>query len=72
MRKLQLWSLFREITSSIDGWDEETFQKSKDEMTFVKFLPKSGDWHKEEKYVIKIKITKEELNEEEDCFRKSS
>ena len=64
--------MFKEILSLIDGWDQDTFEKSKDEMTFVKYLPKNDKWDIKEKYIIKIKITKEDLNEKEDCFRKSS
>lgn len=73
MRKMQLWSMFKEITSHICDWDEEMFQKSKNSMTFVKYLPMAGQWGKKsDKYLIKIKIDKEEVNEEEDSIGKST
>lgn len=61
MRKLQLWSIFKEITQQIDGWDQETFEKSKDEMTFVKYLPSDSDWNIPQKYIIRINIEKEPI-----------
>jgi hypothetical protein len=76
MRKIQMWSTLKEILSVIDGWDKETFEreKEKDEMTFHKFLPGPADqWNVLDKYVIKIKIYKENFNEqEEDSARKST
>lgn len=75
MKKIQLWSIVKEIGSVIDGWDKETFEKEidKPEMTFAKYLPSSGDWHKMDRYIISIRITKKELDEEETkCARKST
>lgn len=67
MRKTQLWSILREIPYAIAKWDNETFMQeiAKPEMSFAKYLPSEGDWYKTEKYIIKIKIEKESIDEKE-------
>lgn len=74
MRKLQLWSMIKEIASVIDSWDQETLEDEleKNEMTFAKYLPESGKWHKLERYIVRIKITKERIDEKENDTTKST
>lgn len=74
MRKLQLWSMIKEIASVIDSWDQDRFEKEieKPELTFAKYLPETANWHNMERYVVRIKITKERINEKENDTTKST
>lgn len=74
MRKLQLWSTIKEIASVIDSWDKETFEKEmeKSEMTFLKYLPEPSNWSGMQKYVVKITLTKERVDEKEDDTTKGT
>lgn len=65
MNKRQLWAVLKEITSVIDGWDDEMYEGSKDNLMFAKYLPRTGDWNNFKKCVIKIIIDTEENDEKE-------
>ena len=61
MRKTQLWSIIKEISYTIDDWDQDVFEKeiNKPEMIFKKFIPAKDNWKEMECFVVKIKIIKE-------------
>lgn len=65
MNKRQFWSALKEIMHTIDEWNQDKYKENKDDLKFAQFLPVDGDWNKLQKYVIRIKIEKESVYEEE-------
>jgi hypothetical protein len=62
MKQRVLVSVLKEIRQNIEDWSEEHYkeQLEKGEMTFVKYLPSTDDWHSLERYTVKICVSKNE------------
>jgi len=65
MKQRVLVSVLKEIRHNIEDWGEEYYQEQleKGEMTFVKYLPETSNWHALEKHTVKICLGKDEEEE---------
>lgn len=74
MKKIQFWSMLKEVLHTVDGWSDEQFDNffQKQRLTMRKFLPTPGNWKEYEIHdlVITLDIRKlqPESSEKEECL----